>query len=83
MHQWLGAAVTQWCLHAANEHAKMQRMENAAVPTERLVIISATQLDDLLELSRLAVDALEIDNPLRLHLAGSVASVRLSATVEP
>jgi hypothetical protein len=49
----------------------------------RLVVIPAAQLDDLLELSRLAADRLDDIDPLRLALIGAVGAVRLSAIVEP
>lgn len=53
------------------------------ISTDRLVVISATQLDDLLELARLAVDRLDEIDPLRSALAGSISAVRMSATFEP
>lgn len=51
--------------------------------TDRLVLVPATQLDDLLELARLAVDRLPETDPLRSCLLGSVAGVRSAALSEP
>lgn len=53
------------------------------IATDRLVVISATQLDDLLELARFAVDRLDEIDPLRTALLGSIGAVRMSATFEP
>lgn len=61
----------------------MQCMENDVMPAERLVIVSATQLDDLLELARLAAAELPLYHPLRSHLSGSIAAIRVSSTMEP
>ena len=51
--------------------------------SDRLVVVSAAQLDDLLELARLAVARLDVTDPLRSALAGSVSAVRIGATLEP
>lgn len=51
--------------------------------SDKLVVVSAAQLDDLLELSRLAVDRIAESDPLRLALLGSISAVRLAATIEP
>lgn len=48
-----------------------------------LVLISATRLDELLELSRAAVERLPENDPLASALRGAVAEVRLSAIIEP
>lgn len=51
--------------------------------TDRLVLVRAAQLDDLLELARLAAGRLQQTDPLCLALTGAIASIRLEATVEP
>ena len=51
--------------------------------SDRLVVVSAAQLDDLLELARLAVARLDVTDPLRSALAGSVSAVRIGSTLEP
>lgn len=54
-----------------------------SMTADRLVVVPAALLDDLLELARLAVDRLDRDDPLRSALAGSVGAVRTTATLEP
>lgn len=53
------------------------------VTADRLVLVSAAQLDDLLELSRLAAERIPDPDPLRAALVGSISALRLSATIEP
>lgn len=51
---------------------------------DRLVVVSARELDDLLELSRLAADRLEgADGLIAKELRGSAAAVRRDALMEP
>jgi hypothetical protein len=51
--------------------------------TDRLVLVPATALDDLLELARLASDRLPEQDPLVLPLRGSIGQVRSTALPEP
>lgn len=48
----------------------------------RLVLVPADQLDDLLELARVAVDRLP-DDQLSRALRGQISEVRVSALMEP
>jgi hypothetical protein len=48
----------------------------------RLVVVPADELDDLLELTRMATDRLP-DDPLTSALVASAAQVRSSAVIEP
>jgi hypothetical protein len=70
----------QKCLRGVNSHEMMTSMENT---TERLVLVPMTQLDDLLELARHAIERLPEGDPLRWSLTGSVSAVRSAATAEP
>lgn len=47
--------------------------------TDRWVLVPAGQFDDLLELTRLAVERLPQSDPLTSALAGAVAEIRTSA----
>ncbi len=58
-------------------------MDGIDVTPEKLVMVSARRLDDVLELARLAVGRLPQDDPLTRALAGAVAETRLTAVVEP
>lgn len=51
--------------------------------TDRLVVVPAALLDDVLELARLAADRLPNPDPLRAALTGSTAAVRSAIIVEP
>jgi hypothetical protein len=51
--------------------------------TDRLAIVQAKPLDDLLELTRLAADRLPSTDPLVTALKGARAQVLQSATPEP
>jgi hypothetical protein len=51
--------------------------------SDRLVVISAQGLDDLLELARMAADRLPQEDALHSALIGAISQVRTSATVEP
>ena len=50
---------------------------------DRLVLVRAAELDDLLELARLAADRLPDPDPLHAALVGSISAIRLGATIEP
>lgn len=67
------------CLRTANGRGMMMSMES----TERLVLVPMTQLDDLLELARAAIERLPDSDPLRWHLQGATSAVRAAATAEP
>lgn len=69
-------------LRDRNKRAYHFVVEPRIAPAQ-LVVISAQQLDDLLELSRLAVDRLDEIDPLRAALLGSIGAVRMGATLEP
>lgn len=58
-------------------------MSSMYASTDRLVLVPATQLDDLLELARLGADRLPEHDPLRLSLVGSIGAVRACALPEP
>ena len=78
---WVGRDRTaQKCLQAANERDMMNTMYAS---TDRLVLVPATLLDDLLELARLAADRLPEHDSLRMSLAGSVSATRACALPEP
>lgn len=88
----IGGSVAAWvifarqrpkekCLHGVNTHAMMTRMDINS--TDRLVLVPATQLDDLLELTRHLVDRLPESDPLRWSLLGATSAVRAAATAEP
>jgi len=51
--------------------------------TDRLLLIPAAQLDDLLELARLAAARLPEYDALQLALIGAIAEVRISSAYEP
>lgn len=51
--------------------------------TERLVLVPAAHLDDVLELARLAAERLPPTDPLALALKGAVAQLRSEAVPEP
>lgn len=68
------------CLRTANRRAILETMNTS---TERFVVVPAAQLDDLLELSRLAVDQLPDSDPLALALRGANAQVRVASVLEP
>jgi hypothetical protein len=83
----LAALIVTWadrrregCLHAVNERAMMGPMQNS---TDRLVLVPATQLDDLLELSRCLAERLPESDPLRSSLIGATSAVRACALPEP
>ena len=67
-------------LHPANRYAMMGTV-NAS--TDRYALVPAGQLDDLLELSRMAVDRLPDTDPLTSALRGATAQVRVAAVLEP
>ena len=49
----------------------------------RLVVVSARDLDDVLELARVASDRLPEHDPIASNLRGAIAQVRTSAVMEP
>jgi len=49
----------------------------------RLVLVSASRLDDMLELARLASDRLPAEDPIALALKGAAAQVRSEVVFEP
>lgn len=49
----------------------------------RMVVVNAEQLDDLLELARLAVHRLDPNDQLTRSLASAVSEVRVSSVIEP
>ena len=51
--------------------------------TNRFALVPATELDDLLELARLASGRLPETDPLVMALRGSAAAVRSAAVLEP
>lgn len=53
------------------------------VTAPRLVVVPATELADLLELARLAVDRLPAYDPLCVALLGAWGAVRHALVVEP
>jgi len=74
---WLGRFAR--CLQALVSKSNMDSM-NAL--EGRLVLVRADQLDDLLELTRLACDRLP-DDQLARSLKASLGQVRLSQLIEP
>lgn len=58
-------------------------MESLYASADRMVIVPATTLDDLLELSGIACGRLTPDDPLRSSLIGAVAATRIAAAIEP
>ena len=66
-------------LRAANNPC---RVGNVNALEARLVLVPAGQLDDLLELARLASERLHGD-PVGDALRGSAAAVRANALIEP
>lgn len=67
-------------LRTANKCAMMGGVNTS---TDRFALVPAGQLDDLLELSRLAVDRLPDSDPLTLALRGATSQVRSVAVLEP
>ena len=49
----------------------------------RLVVVNARDLDDLLELARLASERLPLGDPITTSLRGACAQVRVGAVPEP
>lgn len=49
----------------------------------RLVVVNARDLDDLLELSRVAADRLPDGDSIASNLRGAAAQVRCGAVMEP
>lgn len=82
--RWYWAVVQQWLnrLRVSNKRAYHVPVDNP-VNTDRLVIISAQALDDLLELARMAAERLPQEDALHNALVGSISQVRTSATIEP
>jgi len=58
-------------------------MGGVTTSTDRFALVPAGQLDDLLELSRMAVDRLPDTDPLTSALRGAAAQVRAVAVLEP
>lgn len=56
---------------------------NSHTTAGRLVIVPAALLDDMLELARLGIERLDITDPLRPALQGSIAAIRTAGIVEP
>lgn len=71
-----------WSWRIVTNSDIMEAMERY-VTADRLVLVPAAQLDDLLELARLAADRLPDPDPLRTALTGSISAVRQVATIEP
>lgn len=69
------------CLHTVNSRAKMVFVNTHT--TNRFALVPVDQLDDLLELARLAADRLPETDPLVTALRGSAAAVRSLAVLEP
>lgn len=67
-------------LQYANGYAMMGGVDTSI---DRFALVPAGQLDDLLELSRLAVDRLPETDPLASALRGATAQVRIAAVLEP
>lgn len=61
---------------------KTSKMPNMNALDGRLVLVPADQLDDLLELARIATERLP-DDQLSKSLRAAVSQVRLSQLVEP
>lgn len=68
------------CLRTANGHGMIGSVNDIDSP---LVLVSATRLDDLLELARMASERLPSDDPLTSAMRGTIAQVRQSALFEP
>ena len=68
------------CLRTANGRDMMSPVDTSQ---DRLVIVGARSLDDLLELTARALDRLDPTDPLTLGLKGARAEVLASATVDP
>lgn len=68
------------CLHPANGHGMMEGMDTS---TARFALVPTRELDDLLELARLAAGRLPDSDSLGVALRGSAAQVRLVAVLEP
>lgn len=58
-------------------------MVTAMNTAERLVVVSGTALDDLLELVRLSLETNGLDSPFARELRGAAAAVRSTALPEP
>lgn len=67
-------------LHPANRYVMMSTVNTS---TDRFALVPAGQLDDLLELARLAVDRLPDSDPLTTALRGSAAQIRSVAVLDP
>lgn len=72
--------VPEGCLHPANGHGMMGGMDTS---TARFALVPTRELDDLLELARLAAGRLPDSDSLGVALRGSAAQVRLVAVLEP
>jgi len=68
------------CLRSSNVRSRVTPVENSV---DRLVLVSVSRLDDLLELSRLAIERLPDPDPLTFALRAAVAQVRTEAILEP
>lgn len=58
-------------------------LSSVSISTDRLVLVPAAQLDDLLELARLLAERLPETDSLASALRGSTAQVRSVAVLEP
>lgn len=67
-------------LRTANKCVMMVAVDTS---TDRFVLVPHRELDDLLELSRLAAERLPDTDPLASALRGSRAQVRSIAVLEP
>lgn len=72
----------QWSWRIMTKRDIVVRVERY-MTADQLVLIPAAQLDDLLELARLAAERIPDPDPLRAALIGAIGAVRLAATIEP
>lgn len=67
------------CLRRASTGDSIRHMELQ----DRLVLVPAGALDDMLELARTLADRMPHDDPLALALRGSIGQVRSEIVMEP
>lgn len=71
----------QRCLHTANRRGMMVPVD--ITYADRFALVPVTQLDDLVELARLASERLPETDPLATALRGAAGAVRFAAVLEP
>ncbi len=70
------------CWRIVSKSDIVERMERY-VTADRLVLVPAAQLDELLELARLAAERIPDPDPLRAALVGAIGAIRQAVIVEP